>query len=211
MHQLQLLEGLAEAAYDEAGIDPCMPDLDGVVHALLGPDAIHRGPRPLRGAATLIRVHDDWRIWVSRSLSPAYELHAIAHELGHWLVRREGLGTGDLREERMADYVGAAVIAPRAAFRAAYRTFGEDLPMLAERFGITETGAALRLGEVTGQPLAVVSPQQVRVRGGNGEWVWRDEHTVREWERRPIPGIRKVRLTDAPRRSMLKVDELAVG
>ncbi len=199
------LEGIAEAAYRDAGLDPEQPQLGRLVRALLGPGAVERGPRPLSGPAALIRVHDEWRIVVGRRLPRLYALFAIGHELGHWLLARHGFQSED--EERAADYLGGALLAPRRAFLAARRALGNDLPALAAAFSTTETGAALRLGEVLSQPLAVVSPQLVRVRGPE-EWVWPDEGTLRRWARRGAPGLRKVKLTDDPRRVVLDIDDV---
>lgn len=210
MEQLEL-EGIAEAAYDEVELDPERPHVPRLARALLGPDAIQRGPRPLHAPAALIRIGSAWRIVLSRSLPPRYALFAVAHELGHWLLARYGHVGDDaldgMGEERAADYLGAALLAPRRTFLTARRALGNDLPELADAFALTETGAALRLGEVLRLPLAVVAPQQVRVRGP-AEWVWPDERTLRQWARRPAPGLRKTRLTDDPRRVVLGVDDV---
>lgn len=196
------LEGIAEAAYREAGMDSERPNVAGLARKLLGPNAIIRGPRPLSGPAALIRIRDEWKIFLSRSLTREYALFAVGHELGHWLLRRDG-GISD--SERAADYLGAALLAPRRAFLTARRAVGDDFTALAEAFATTETGAALRLGEVAREPLAVISPQQVRVRGPE-EWVWPDEQTLRRWGRRPVPGLRKTRLSDDPRRIVLNAE-----
>lgn len=204
MEQLEL-EGIASAAYDEAEVDVDRPDVVRLARKLLGKDAIVRGPRPLHGPAALVRVGNDWRIILSRSMPAQYELFAIGHELGHWLIARHGYRAED--EERAADFLGGALLAPRRAFLAARRALGEDLEALAAAFRTTETGAALRLAEVTGQPLAVVAPQRVRVRGPE-EWAWPDEGTLRLWARRPAPGLRKTRLKDDPRRVVLDVEDV---
>lgn len=203
------LEGVAESAYREAGLDVERPNVVRLAKALLGPDAIERGPRLVSGRAALIRVHDRWRIVLSRSLPKLYALHAIGHELGHWLLERAGVGSGD--EELAADYLGGALLAPRSAFAAAHRALGSDLPALAAAFSTTETGAALRVGEVARVPLAVISPSVVRVRGPEG-WVWPDEPTLRRWARgTAAPGLKKIRLTDDPRRVVLDADAAAAA
>jgi hypothetical protein len=74
---------------------------------------------------------------------------------------------------------------------------------IAQWFVTTETCAALRFGEVTGEPLALISPRAVVVRGD--EWVWPDERELRAIARRRVaPGIRKTRLRDDPRRLVLR-------
>lgn len=200
------LEGLAEGAYREAGEDPARPNVTRVARALLGAGSIVRGPRPICGPAALIRVGTEWRIYLAHSVPPTYAAFAVGHELGHWLLARAGVRDND--EQPSADYLGGALIAPRPAFLAAYRAVGRDFRQLAAAFSTTETGAALRLGEVLHLPLAVISPALVRVRGPE-EWAWPDESVLRRWARRPAPGIRKVRLSDDPRRVVL--DAEAIG
>lgn len=207
MEQLEL-EGIAESAYEAAGMDPERPHVTRLARALLGPNAIQRGPRPLHGPAALVRVGAEWRIILARSLPTLYAVFAVGHELGHWLLARHGYVGDD--EERAADFIAAALIAPRRAFRAACRALGDDLVALADAFHMTETGAALRLGEVERRPLAVVAPQRVRVRGPE-EWTWPDEATLRRWARRPAPGLRKVQLRDDPRRVVLDAEAVAYG
>lgn len=194
------LEGLVDAAYLTAGLAPEHPHVVRLARALLGPGAIQRGPRPLHGPAALVRVGDAWRIVLGRGLSSRDALFAVAHELGHWLLERHGVTVED--EEVAADLLAGALLAPRAAWRSAVRAHGRDLAELAEAFGVTETCAALRWGEVEHVPLAVVTPQRVRVRAPEA-WVWPDVATLRAWARRPAPGLRKTRLTDDPRRIVL--------
>ena len=207
MEQLEL-EGIADAAYRDASLDPEHPHITRLARALLGAGAIHRGPRPLHGPAALIRVGEDWRIVLARSLPPVYAVFAVGHELAHWLLAKHGYEGDD--EEAAADYLGAALLAPRRAFLAARRALGDDLPALAKAFSTTETGAALRLGEVLRVPVAVISPELVRVRGPE-EWLWPDEATVRGWARGRMAGLRKVRLTDDPRRMMLEISDGDAG
>lgn len=204
VEQLEL-EGIAEAAYREAKLDLERPHVTRLTRALLGSDAIQRGPRPISGPAALIRVGDNWRIVLARALPPLYAVFAVGHELGHWLLARHGYAGDD--EERAADYLAGALLAPRAAFIAARRAMGQDLPALAKTFSMTETGAALRLGEVVRVPLAVVAPATVRVRGPEN-WVWPAESTLRSWAKRAMPGLRKVRLTDDPRRVVLEAEDV---
>jgi len=202
------LEGIADGAYRDAGIDVEQPNVVRLAKTILGPNAIQRGPRPIAAPAALIRVGDEWRIILGRHLPKLYAVFAVGHELGHRLLAMHGYDGDD--EERAADYLAGALLAPRRAFITARRAFGNDLPSLAETFSMTETGAALRLGEVLAQPLAVVAPQTVRVRGPE-HWVWPDEATLRRWAKRPAPGLRKVRLTDDPRRVMLDVVDTEIA
>lgn len=61
---------------------------------------------------------------------------------------------------------------------------------------------ALRIGEVTGEPIALVSRKAVRVRGD--EWGWPSEEEIRRLSRGDLPPeLRAVRLTDDPKRVFL--------
>ncbi len=211
------LEGLAEALHREAGLDPADPA--GVAKVARGlwrdPAAVELVPRDaMRHApASLASVNGAWRIYVRRGTPSEQVGFLIGHELAHWALRREGVRfetEGD--EEAACDYLGAALVAPRSAFRATLRALGEDVRELADRFGSTETLAILRWGETTGRDLAVVRPGLVRVRG-QLNFVWPDEDTVRSWTSGRVPkGLARTRLDGDRRRFALVVDdELETG
>jgi hypothetical protein len=143
-----------------------------------------------------------WFIGVRRSLPEAYREHTIGHELAHWWARTNGV----IDSEEQADYVGAALQMPRALFFEHVRAIGYDLSGLATAFEATETAVALRLGELEREPLAVVAPANVRVRGPD-EWTWPDVATVRQWARNGRPGLSKTRLRDDRRRVLLQPSE----
>lgn len=129
-------------------------------------------------------------IWIPAGASEAEQRFATAHELGHWLLDEHGL---DARDEDAANYLAAALLMPRCHFAAAVRALSDDIPALAQAFGVTQTAALLRLGEIGAVELSVVrTPFRVYVRG--------------EWEV-PVgadldgrPGVCAVEITDAPRR-----------
>lgn len=108
--------------------------------------------------------------------------------------------------EQLANAIAAGIIIPRRAFRRAIAVYGRDLVELAGAFGTSQTLTALREAEIDRLPRAVVTPETVRVRGPE-EWVWPDERTVRAWARRPMPGVRKTVLTDAPRRVVVDAED----
>ncbi len=62
----------------------------------------------------------------------------------------------------------------------------------------------LRIGEVTAEPVALVSPKLVRVRGD--DWGWPSEREIRRLSRGADGPqlLRIVRLTDDPRRVFLR-------
>lgn len=159
------IEGEAELVYRAAA-----HDLDTGAHPaalaerLLGAGCV----RPIRGAslpgwACLARVGGSWRIYV-RAGAPESRLRwLVAHELGHYVLGPEA-------REQDCDRFGAALIAPRRAFQRAVRVIGGDWLAAASHFGISESWAALRSSEVSGEPLALVSGQTVRVRGEAFAW-----------------------------------------
>lgn len=145
----------------------------------------------------LARTAAGWFIGVRRSLPDTYREHTIGHELAHWWAQTNGV----IDSEEQADYVGAALQMPRGLFLG---TDKGELSGLARKFGATETAVALRIGEVEREPLAVVAPHCVRVRGPD-EWEWPAEQTVRQWASSGRPGLIKTRLRDDRRRVVIRV------
>lgn len=209
MEQLEL-EGIADAIVRAGGQDEeDAPKLAALVRFHLGPGSVDYAPTTLPGDAALVRIYDDWRIYVRRGLSVERRAFAIAHELAEWWLRvRENYSGGDV--EGAANYLAAAVMSPRRAFQRALSEHGSDFVELARAFRTTETQVALREAELAHMPRAVISPALVRVRGPEA-WVWPEESVVRGWARRPMPGLQKTRLTDDPKRMVIDVDESDVG
>lgn len=209
MEQLEL-EGIAEAVLregDQEGDD--VPKIGPLVTTLLGVGSVEYAPIRLPGDGALVRIHDNWRIFVRRGLPIERRAFAIVHELAEWWFRvRERYAGADI--EDAANYVAAAIMAPRRAFTRALRAHGPNFIELASTFRTTETHVALRQAELAGLPRLVVSPALVRVRGPE-DWVWPDESVVRRWARVSTPGIRKVRLTDDPKRVVLDPDDRETG
>ena len=198
------LEGIAEAVLRTGGQDDAeAPKLAALVRMHLGPEALeysHATP----GDAALVRVYQDWRIYVRRGLSPERHAFAIAHELAEWWLRVRERYMGE-DAEHAANYVAAAIMSPRRAFRRAVSAVGHDFADLADHFRTTETHVALREAEIDRRPRVVISPALVRVRGPEA-WIWPNESTLRGWARRAPPSVRKTRLTDDPRRVVLDID-----
>jgi len=148
-----------------------------------------------RGDAVLARVGSVWRVYLRPRLPPERARFALAHELAEWWLRRTGYA-GE-RVEDVANHLGAALVAPRSRVVRLVRarpTFAE----LASELEATESLAALRVGEVTGEPLALVSPALVRVRGE--PWAWPPEDELRRARRGDVPrGLVKVSLEERGR------------
>jgi hypothetical protein len=139
-------------------------------------------------------------VCVKPGLSPQRAHFLICHEIAELHLGRIGYRESDV--ELVADQLAAAILIPRGAYRAALQARGEAWGTIALDFYATETCAALRHGEVTGTPVAVVAPTLVRVRGG--AWTWPStDHEIRRLARRPGPGLRACRLTDDRRRVVL--------
>jgi hypothetical protein len=176
-----------------------------IARKLLGADAVRDVPMVGR-YATLARVGDRRVIAVNPRLADATYQWAIGHELGHW-IRGTGHGERDC-EEAACHYVAAALLMPRAAFLGAYRRRGHDassVHQLALAFGVTDTSAALRIGETDGRPVAVVAPHRIFARG---DAEWPEEAAIRTWAKRGNPSLSRVRLVDDCARVAL-VQEIA--
>jgi hypothetical protein len=192
------LEREVESVYRFARLDPregARP-LD-LARALLGPSAVASVPfRLVAGGGALVRFQGQTRIYVRRGLPPAHARFTVLHELAHHL-----LGPGASEDD--CDALAARLLAPRPAFERALRQTGASYTKLARWFGCTETFAALRYGEVTDEPLVVVAPANVRIRGRS--YSWPSEPTLRELARAPrLHGVRKARLRDDPVRVAMR-------
>lgn len=187
------LEGAAEEAYRRAGfeLDEGIDPVE-LAEALLGDGcvrAVHAAALP--GAAALARVGGEWRIYVRGLVSAQTQRWAVAHELGHLLLGADAT-------EWACDAVAGALLAPRPAFTAVASTVGADWRTLASHFGSTESWAALRWGEVIREPVALVSPLSVRVRGDAFTWPETDSG-IRALAACGHPTVSCVRLSDTRR------------
>lgn len=175
--------------YREAKLDP--NDAAGaaeVAAGVLGDGCIRFVPgTALPGRAELARVKGEWRIYVRRGLATEHMHHAIGHELGHLWMRRQGLRWDD---EDLADQIGAAVCAPRAAYLAALTRLGPRFRQLGRLFVMHPGAAALRIAECTGEPAALVSRRRVRTRGN--PWPWPSDAELRRRADVRGPGVVKV-------------------
>ena len=194
------IEGTAAAIIRQCGDETDPPTVPEMVRRLVGRVEPARG---LRGHGALAKVNGEWRIYLRPGLPIEAKVFALAHELAEWWLRTQEQ-CQDGEAEHAADYLAACLVTPRRAFVASLRS-GLELSELAHRWTATETHVALREAEVTGRPRAVISPALVRVRGEG--FVWPVEGEVRRWARRGGPGLRKVRLSDDPKRVVLDPEE----
>ncbi len=199
------LEGIAIATYEKFDLDPSEPASTFLLaKKLLGPTCIVR-PDRMASPAALFWQHGERRIALRRTVPLEYAQFYVGHELGHLLLESEKYFEDDL--EAACDYLAGALMAPRPSMRLLRRTFGFDYEEIADAVGATQSWAALRMGEVTGQPMALVAPQRVRIRGD--EWAWpASDQQVRRLAQMPTsPGLQRARLTDDSRRIVVTVEE----
>ncbi|HEV8245572.1 MAG TPA: ImmA/IrrE family metallo-endopeptidase [Polyangiaceae bacterium] len=173
-----------------------------LANGLLGPGSVlsyHASSLPGDGA--LAWVAGKPRIYIRSRLSPARRRFAICHELAEWCLTLARYQEPDI--EQLANALGAALLAPRQLFLRVLRADGRNLPLLAGHLGTTESCAALRLGETTDLPLALIAPRRpVRVRGA--EFSWPGEDAIRRMAAgRVAPGLARTKLRDDPRRVVL--------
>lgn len=199
------LETLATSTYERHGFDPTAPlSAFRLARKMHGPNAVTRPPVLLASyPASTYHVNGRPRFAVRKTVPKDEAQFYLAHELAHDLIGTKHCH-GDALEDA-CDYLGACLMAPRAAVLALYRAFGWDLAEIADEVLATQTWAALRLGETLRAPLAAISPALVRVRGPE-EWVWPSEPEIRRMASRPGPGLTKIRVTDRPRRAVLLAD-----
>lgn len=194
------LEGDAEWIYRRAGVDPGTPaPALWLASQLLGAGCVTAlATLSNPGGACLAQVNGQVRIYYRERLPPERRSFAVAHELAHWcLGERAGAET-----ESACDFLAAALIAPRRAFLKVVAKHGPRFTRLAKAFATTESLVALRYGETTLEPLVLVAPLTVRVRGA--AYSWPSEPALREMAAVPKPGLRKAVLRDEPRRVALR-------
>lgn len=204
------IEELADRLYGEAGLRADAPASPfRLAMSLLGERAVRRfRDEDLRLEAYLARVGGEWRIYLREGLSPVRSRFNLGHEIAEWALRREGIRDGHgMDVESSADALAAALLAPRPFATSACRARGGSWTQLALDFGCTESCAALRYGEVTGEPLALVTPASIRERGAPAPWP--EDSLMRSAA--PCPGVVKVRLRDDPNRIVVTRSVLPRG
>lgn len=179
----------SQAIYEAAGADEDAPPGPGWFAWRLFGD---RGTTSfaLGGGALVVGTGASRRLLLTPGLSPAREGIAIARAIArHFLELRGAV----LDAERIRD-IAARLIAPRAAFLAEIGAVGLDLAQLARSFVTSEALVALRIGETTGRPVAVVDDKRVTMRGRIS---WTDSQ-ARALALDTPAGVHRTRLSDDP-------------
>ena len=148
------------------------------------------------GKGILARVEGRHLVGVRHDLTTEQARFTAAHELAHWYWEVVAKYRGRDLEAR-CDALGAALIAPDEAVRAAIELFGLDVARLAQSLGTTQSVALLRIGEVDGHPVALLRRRRSTIiRGRFTSWP-----APLSWQpAKKTPGLVKVRITDEPTR-----------
>lgn len=191
------IERTAELLLRAAGLtNGEIPQAERVAARLLG-GGVRRVPgHVLRRDGALARVGAEWCIFLRSDLPESRRAFTILHEISHWAIGRDAT-------ELQCDALAAALLAPRGPFLAAVERHGFRLARLARCFCTTESCIALRVGEATGQPLALVTPTSIHLRGSG--YLWPDEPRLRELAKTSrMAGIKRARLSDDRHRAVLR-------
>jgi len=195
-------EGDGAYLLEKAGLDP-----DGpvnirklVAHHLGAPPQMAR----MRGEAELVIVNGQPWIYVRAGTYPARARWLAGHEFAHWWLRESGQEDPTCLEMQ-CDVLGAILVAPGRAVTRAVRAEGRDPIRIASMLQCTQSLALLRLGETGHLPTALVEVRRALLRGE--AYRWPDERTLKRALRQELVGLRRVPITDEPKRVGLLADE----
>ncbi len=162
-------EDLAIMLHELAGMDPSQLNCPMALARALDITVLEAGDEPIPGGGYAWADWGDPRIYLRPWLSRARLRFAAAHEIAELML--SGIGIASEDREATADRFGAAILLPRPAVRRVLTNAPwEGLRDFASRLGVDQTTAALRFGEVTGDPIAVVTRKHTRVRGDLERW-----------------------------------------
>lgn len=196
-------------AYQTASFDPAEPPLiPRLVDALLGDGAVWPVPGLwLEGRRARLLQHPQahapgwrpdtrhWSIQVRRRLPLVVYFWELAHELAEYLLTIVEPYGGEDREP-YANALAASLLLPEEVMRPHLGLL--DLAV-ADELHVDPACYALRWGELTGHPVAVLSPGKVHRRGPG----WGEDADVRrlarEAESPPVSGVRRVLRHELPR------------
>jgi Zn-dependent peptidase ImmA (M78 family) len=147
-----------------AGMDPEKLNCPVRLARGSGVRVLDAGDTPMPGDGFCVSPGYTSLIFVNARLSRKRIAFAVAHELAEVELTR--LGYDDPDREEAADRFGAAILLPRPAVIVALRSQRwRGVQDFASRLGVSSVCAALRLGEVTTDPVAVVDKGRAVTRG----------------------------------------------
>lgn len=194
----EALERLAIALHRRAGHDPEHFNCPILVARGSGARVLDAGDTPMPGDGFCVSPGKTPLIFVNARLPKRRLAFAVAHELAEVELTRIGYEGHD--REQAADRLGAAILLPRPAVVATLRSQRwRGIQDFAARLGVNSTCAALRLGEVTTDPVAVVTRDKVMVRGAN------------RWPEPPARLAKCRVLPEGVFRAQLELGRIAVG
>ncbi len=171
------LEVLAEAVRRLADLEPDqIVPADHIVVAVLGEGSLFEAPHLVTTRAALVRVGKSVRVYIRPGQVDRHFL--LAHELGHWILRREGHKEWATDEES-ANHIAGAILAPASTYARAAKAVGATAyDELGRIFHTTSTSAALRDHVLSGADMSIVA---AKVRVLKQRFAWPEESVVREW------------------------------
>ncbi len=144
----------------------------------------------IRQEACSARVGNEWRVVVRRGVLPARARWLVGHELAELHYARTGYRGRDI--EARCDALGAALCLPRRALLGLVRHHAHRVHAIARLTRLTQSLVLLRIGEVTGRPVALLRAPAPTVRGD--AFAWPVEPSLF------VPGAHPLRITDEPQR-----------
>lgn len=192
---MKQLELFAERLRQTAGIGSAqIVDAAELAIRLIGPDAVVIVDA-LACGARLRWTERGYRIELRDGLPDIN--FACAHEVAHWALREVWAYRGP-DEERLANYIGAALLMPRTIVREGARFYGRKLEAVEPLAGsvlVSKTAANLRLGEVLGDERVVVTKNGHVLRCAHNAFAEPDRLVVqRARRRRDTPGVARAAL-----------------
>lgn len=143
-----------------------------IVLRVLGPASLAIS-ESMRCAGRLTKVDGRYVIVVRKDVPDLN--FTCAHELAHWaLLEVAGLRLRRAEEERAANLLGAAILAPKLTVLRAYEYWPERVSRLAREFGLSKTGMVLRMAEARNDERAVVTRTGNVLLRSQGGFPWAD-------------------------------------
>lgn len=200
------IEGMAEDALRGARLTATeQPDPVRLARRVVG-SVVQLPANGLPRAAFLARFNGKMHVCVRGEFPPRALAWSLCHEVAEALLQRRPYRGPDL--EAVADRLAAALRAPRLFAERACRARGPRWSQLAIDFGSTESCAALRYGEVTSAPLALLTSGAARYRG---DWFEDAPSEAELRSARPLKGLVKAALRDDPSRAVFRAGLAARG